>query len=1036
MRRKLEQLIRQAETLLAESEGTATKWSRLALEDMIRQASMALDEAGVPFTRKREFFKPAQDEDCRFAAKRYTMAPSFLEPGKVYGTYGLEDAMEWFRQADLRSPMPASEIEEGRKGMLTEEEKQDFYIGQCRDFLGQVTYGNEIGQYDREAGKRLEAALAYWEQTKEEEGNDGERERREDEKTGRGDRRTRALKICLDCLQDLRFSRVLRSEREPSSCLLMTKEELEKVRRKIQNDPLTAGEYRKIKETADSVSLERRREAYEAQFQPEDYESWNQKFSIWGSTGNPPSFTAPEGSEEAVLRLRLPAQENEQEGLGHIWIDNLEIRSSLGVNLPIENGGFEICVSDGDEEVRTKRGEAQPEPVLSGWRPVILSGHPILRTEQNPAYCRGGKRSIYLCNPTAKDEGAWEHEARIPVRTDAMYTVSFDAKQDGKFKTGLELTLTFFNREGKETGTYRYVFNRKSWFDVKKYNLYAQCDAICYWYTGNRDYAEKAKIEMLHFMDDFLQGAEHWLIDNSRPEGSDAYGGVQGGRNLFALAFVWPLIRDSGVFSKEETERFYRMVDYFLRYLSDMRDRTTMSPERAQRYTSNWQTDMCIGTAAMMMALPDFPNRKVWLYNAEAVLRAQLDLRLNPDGSWPESIRYHHASLEHFALYAKMWLHESGENWFESTRLPEMFGYTLNTQTPPYAYFGGKIATPPFGDHKLGDGSEFAVYGLYCGLLARYDKAAADRMYETWRLAGRPVKGLWGECAALENLLYPAQGEYRTAPGFALELKSSRAFPDAGIYLFRKNYGQPEQNYLAVMASPKKIAHGHLDQGSFVLYHHSVPVIMDSGIEGYFDATTPWHISSYSHGVMQFETKRTQFEKQRGGFINLTAGTYSLERGWSDGPDHSRVRDVSTGGSREWIRIEIENPEGQGLQQRTILADHEDESYLVTDQVTGFDGRLLFNLPLLMKSARIDGNTVRALGYYGVNLDITFETPVLSLALDQGRATPMEPEAKGYSVLIYVRAQARAEDGFRVRIRPWCVFEHSFPQGDENREIG
>lgn len=35
-----------------------------------------------------------------------------------------------------------------------------------------------------------------------------------------------------------------------------------------------------------------------------------------------------------------------------------------------------------------------------------------------------------------------------------------------------------------------------------------------------------------------------------------------------------------------------------------------------------------------MMAIPDFPNRKIWMYNSEAVLRAQLDYKLNADGSW------------------------------------------------------------------------------------------------------------------------------------------------------------------------------------------------------------------------------------------------------------------------------------------------------------------------------------------------------------------------------------------------------------------
>lgn len=66
------------------------------------------------------------------------------------------------------------------------------------------------------------------------------------------------------------------------------------------------------------------------------------------------------------------------------------------------------------------------------------------------------------------------------------------------------------------------------------------------------------------------------------------------------------MIRDSGVWNKEERERFYGLVSYMLRYLADLRDRTLLTKERAQRGSSNWQTDMHIGSSAIMMAIPDF----------------------------------------------------------------------------------------------------------------------------------------------------------------------------------------------------------------------------------------------------------------------------------------------------------------------------------------------------------------------------------------------------------------------------------------------
>ena len=428
-----------------------------------------------------------------------------------------------------------------------------------------------------------------------------------------------------------------------------------------------------------------------------------------------------------------------------------------------------------------------------------------------------------------------------------------------------------------------------------------------------------------------------------------------------------------------------------------------------------------------MMAIPDFPNRKLWMYNSEAVLRAQLDYKLNADGSWPESPRYHFASLEHFSLYARLWERESGENWFISRNanmpgLIDMFRYPLYTQTPPYAYFNDSIATPPFGDHKLGNGTEFALYGLYCDQVAQYDRDTAQKMYATWCRANKPVKGFWGESVTLENLMYSStlQGEANTPA--SLELTSCAAFPNSGIYVFRDHFGTPQENYLAVMSSPKRIGHGHKDQGAFIYYYHCIPVIMDSGIEGYFEASTPWHICSYSHAVMQFEAPPHGPIKKTSGFINLSAGTYSLERGWNDGPDCSKVTQLcldDKNDSCESISMEIENPKGCGVQHRKITINHRAETVTVQDTVTDFSDNVLFNLPILAKSAVQNENEILADGYYGVKIKITIHSNTESVVIESGRATPMAPGANDHTDLLYLRIKAKAEDGVAITIAPY-----------------
>lgn len=991
---ELRKLIGEAKMCLTDLRPYTTHVAQLALEDMIQQAEAAVnqdenDACGLlPFTTKREFgdWHWNKEDACQFAKKRYTMASVFFEPGKVYSTYGLEDALAWFKTQDLRKPLAASEINEKSYEkqaceFLSMAETCEYYEKICREFLNNITYGNSIGQCSNLAGEALSQALNQLTKIREE----------NTDITAIA----KALAACLNALWELRLSRVVCSESnlESGGNILLSAAQMEEIRHKIESDSLTKGQYEQIKALADIASLEQRKSAYSALFATrDDYEQLNREFVIETSAGNRPSFAVPKGTVSASFALRLPREDNERDDLGHIQVWNIGLKVSEGENIHLD----------------------------------IETANSLEVNERETAVCK-----VTLCNKTSDHEAVWIYDKAIAMRDDAIYTVMFDAKQDGKLKKGMQIELTFFDKEGNKLGTHEENFNRKAWLDVKKYNMYTQCDAICYWYTKDTAYAEKSKIEMLHFLDDFCQGAHHWLRYNERPEGSDAYGGVQGGRILFTIAVAYSMIRDSGVWNKKEKDRFYGLVSYMLRYLADLRDRTLLTKERAQRGSSNWQTDMHIGSAAIMMAIPDFPNRKLWMYNSEVVLRAQLDYKLNADGSWPESPRYHFASLEHFSLYARLWERESGENWFISRNanmpgLIDMFRYPLYTQTPPYAYFNDCIATPPFGDHKLGNGTEFALYGLYCDQVAQYDRDIAQKMYATWCRAKKPVKGFWGESVTLENLMYSSTLQGRANAQASLDLKSCASFPNSGIYVFRDHFGTPQENYLAVMSSPKNIGHGHKDQGAFIYYYHCIPVIMDSGIEGYFEASTPWHICSYSHVVMQFEAPPHGPIEKTAGFINLSAGTYSLERGWNDGPDCSKVTQLclnDTNDSCESISMEIKNPKGCGVQHRTITINHLAETVTVQDTVMDFSGQVLFNLPILAKSAVQNGNEIFADGYYGVKIKITIHSNAEFVVIESGRATPMAPGANDHTDLLYLRIKATAEDGVAITIAPYK--EHS-----------
>lgn len=977
-KQELRNLIEEAHKQL-ESASCHTEADKRALADMLFRAENVLAGSRVPFTRNREFLQPTEEEEIQFACDRYTMAPTAFEPGKVYGHYGLRKALEWFREQDL-SRWSRERLEGRRKEVLE----------RCNALLSQAACGEGVGEYDQACIDRLHRQMEMLEETEE----------KHEEKTDL----PQVLAATVDAYLNVVFSRKLRSDAEPQTLLLLSGEKQNRLRSllqdcTVQEKSLLKKQYQIIREIADGETMQESLTAYEQIWEKHSYEELNTKYHIWGDTGKVVNMITPPGTKGVRISFRLPGEENEKAGLGHILLTGVRILCADGPEAEVPNADFRETGADG-------------EIPFWGWE---KKGNAVCRQEQD----KDGNGYLYLCNPSRYDESIVTCERTIPLKQNCGYTLYFRAKQDGKFRKGLEATLEFVNTRGEVIGHFMHLYNRKSALQVGLKALSMQCHGILYALEGGREHAVQAKYDMLTFLNDFCQGAEYWMMRNERPEGCDAYGAVQAGRIMSATASTYSLIRSADVFTEEEQTLFHGMVDYLLQYCLDLRDRMSLSPEEAQRGSSNWQTDMCIGVASLMMVLPEYPNRKTWLYNAEAVLRAQLTTNLNADGSWPESIRYHHAALEHFASFAAMWEQETGEDWLVSTRLKEMFGYTIHTVTPPYVYFDGHIGTPPFGDHKLSGGAELGIYGLYLDKMAGIDRKLADEMYQVWAAAGCPTKNFSGESLALENLLYTEPSAYQAVPENELRLCSTAAYPDSGIYIFRN--GAPKENYLAVMAAEKPIGHGHLDVGSFILYYHNYPIVMDSGIEGYFDASTQWHLSSYSHACLQFAANREEKDRCRvpEGAINLNAGNYSLDRGWLDVPRTCRVAETRIGEACEGITLEITHPGGssQGIHRRTILLEKESGDVIIKDRIENYGGEVLFSLPLVMRSAAVEEQTVSARGYYPLETEVEFRSPVEEIRLEKGRTTPLFPTGGETPRLLYVRAKARAEDGVEVRIR-------------------
>ncbi len=976
---KLIKDIEQAQQLLTEKKKTTSLMEQKELEYRMKKAREAINETWyVPFVRQREFLKPRKDEGKNYALEHFSMVRDYLPSDTVDIPAGLESAIRWFERRDV-----CGKTEDERQSL---EQYRSMLVSHCRNFSRNIHLAEEnkvmVGDYAKDDIDRLIQKAEVLNECTDKE-------------------LPEALVDTYNSYLLCRLNRKHLSDIQPPSHLFMSDSEWKQVKERLKTDSFLYSLYEKIQQEADKYTLEEIKEAYESIDKPDHYEKWNQEYVLWGHTEKVVSFHTPVNTDTIKLEFVLPAIENEENGLGHVWIDNVKIFSPDGDDLKIYNNGFE---------------EGKDKP--AHWSFQKRKGFPVIKVERESPYSgeesniNPKAQSIYLSNPTDKDEASILYDDYIKVQEETNYTFWFQVKQDGKLKKGLEAYIHFYNRQGEKIGDFQYIYNRKNCIPTGTYNLKMQCDAICYSVTGKKEYAQKAKYEILHFMNDFCQGAEYWQIHRERPEGCDAFGAVQAGRNLCSIAASYAMIREAGVFSEEEKDKFFQMIEYLLYDVGDLKDRLAMTMEQAQRNTGNWQTDMWAGAALLMMAVPDYPDRKYWILNAEKVLRSQLLINLNPDGSWPESLRYHHAALERFAAFALAWKLETGDDWFSDTRLKEMFAYGIEVQTPPYLFFDNHVATPPFGDHRLGYGEEYVAYGMYSRIIHAYDAELGMKMQSVWHKAGKPVPGLWGENIVALSFLYQNNKEKKGE----LQLKSSALYPDSGIYLFRNQYGTEMENYLAVMASPRKIGHGHFDQGSFIYYYHKVPIIMDSGVEGYFDASTQWHLCSYSHACMLFQRKKG-IAKQGEGMINLTAGTYTAQRGWVDVPGSSRVKQVGMGQKTETMEIEIDNPEGEGIHNRRLMVNHETEEILIQDTVSRYEGKVLFILPLMAKNIERSGKYLYVEGYYGVEIKVEFLSETESIMIEKGRTTPVYPVNGQTCFLTYVRAVADAREGFEVKIK-------------------
>ena len=300
MENELKKCLETAEELLQDSLGCHTNMDRKALSDMADKARAALRGEEAPFSRNREFMYPKREEALCFAYNRFTMVPTFFKEGKVYYHYGLKEAIAWYREQDM-------ELWSKEQLLCRREE----VLERSKDLLRSASYGEETGQYSLKMGEEL-------------------RRRMEDLADAKETELPECLAGCIDAMWDFRCSARLNSETEADSLFLVSTEKKEEIKKKLGTESFIKAQYKEIKRIADSLSLSDTLMSYEQIWEKHTYEKLNEHFTIWGDTGRTVNIMTPEGTAGVRLSVCLPKEENEECGLGHIWVTDFHLYSEIG----------------------------------------------------------------------------------------------------------------------------------------------------------------------------------------------------------------------------------------------------------------------------------------------------------------------------------------------------------------------------------------------------------------------------------------------------------------------------------------------------------------------------------------------------------------------------------------------------------------------------------------------------------------------------------------------------------------------------------
>jgi hypothetical protein len=339
---------------------------------------------------------------------------------------------------------------------------------------------------------------------------------------------------------------------------------------------------------------------------------------------------------------------------------------------------------------------------------------------------------------------------------------------------------------------------------------------IAFWLTGEQRY-----------VDAFSSQVQSWIDTNPVQHGVNWYYGLEVSIRLIAWTAAFQFFRTSPRFRETTGKTFlkslWQQADFLSSHLQTSR--------AAGAAPNNHMMAELAGLTLVGAAFPEFRRAAAWRDGGLRLLARQTSVQTHPDGVNKEQATGYHRFIAELLLLVVACSRRGAlpHTPVLDETLKRMLDYMLFSSTP--------VGTAPmWGDADygrvlgLGQNKDFwdirPMLSAGAALFSRPEwKCVGGRLDEeaVWLLGSAGLK-LWEELEA-----HPPE-------------QTSRAFPDAGLYVIRDAWA-PDTDVACFRCGPfglgseGQCAHAHCDLLSFVLWVHGQPLLVDSGTYMYHG---PW----------------------------------------------------------------------------------------------------------------------------------------------------------------------------------------------------